>query len=52
MAYRQPAWDHPVTLKTGESFTSQLALGLTLKDKDHYNISSQRHMTSCSVCHR
>jgi hypothetical protein len=52
MAYRQPSWDHPVTLKTGESFTSQLALGLTLKNKDHYNISDQRHMTSCSVCHR
>jgi hypothetical protein len=50
MAYTAPTWDHPRTLKTGETVTSQLALGEILKKQ--YNISDQRHMTSCSVCHR
>lgn len=50
MEYRQPSWDHPVTLKTGETFTDQLSLGLFLKKR--YNIGTATHMTTCSVCHR
>src|SRR5579863_7867986 len=50
MAYEQPREDHPVKVSTGETFTSQLELGLFLKKT--YNVSGPEHMTTCSVCHR
>jgi hypothetical protein len=49
MAYETPREDKPYVLGD-ETFRSQLELGTFLKRE--YNVSSVRHMTSCSVCHR
>jgi len=49
MAYQAPREGNPVTVG-GQEFTDQLELGTFLKRE--YNVSAERHMTSCSVCHR
>ena len=55
MRYQQPTSENPVQLpgKVGQSvqtYTSQLALGVELKDR--YHLRSVRDITSCSTCHR
>ena len=55
MRYQQPTSENPVQLpasdgKNVQTYTSQLALGVELKDR--YHLRSVRDITSCSTCHR
>ncbi len=55
MRYQQPTSENPVQLpapdgKSVQTYTSQFALGVELKDR--YHLRSVRDITSCSTCHR
>ncbi|HVZ61705.1 MAG TPA: cytochrome c3 family protein [Terriglobales bacterium] len=49
MAYEKPSSLKPVVVDD-KNFTSQMALGVYLKDK--YEVRSVRDITSCTTCHR
>ena len=49
MTYVQPSGDTPFTFE-GRTYTSQVELGATLREK--YHLRTTHDITSCSTCHR